>query len=90
MGFAGRPVPSRLGSDHELEYLTGAMGSTGRGIVELTIGGSRADRVAEVDRYMELARAAQNGYTDGTSGVTVTPTQDNVNDRQLDVTIAND
>lgn len=58
VGDRGRPVPSRLGTDAELEYLVSAMGSTGRGIVELTIGGSRADRVAEVDRYME-ARAAR-------------------------------
>jgi len=63
VGDRGRPVPSRLGSDHELEYLAGVMGSTGRGIVELTIGGSRADRVAEVDRYMELARAARRPVT---------------------------
>jgi N-acyl-D-aspartate/D-glutamate deacylase len=63
VGDRGRPVPSRLGTDHELEYLAGAMGSTGRGIVELTIGGSRADRVAEVDRYMELARAARRPVT---------------------------
>jgi N-acyl-D-aspartate/D-glutamate deacylase len=39
------------------------MGSTGRGIVELTIGGSRPDRVAEVDRYMELARASGRPVT---------------------------
>jgi N-acyl-D-aspartate/D-glutamate deacylase len=39
------------------------MGSTGRGIVELTVGGSRPDRVAEVDRYMELARAAGRPVT---------------------------
>jgi N-acyl-D-amino-acid deacylase len=63
VGDRGRPVPSRLGTDHELEYLAGAMGSTGRGIVELTIGGSRPDRVAEVDRYMELARAARRPVT---------------------------
>jgi N-acyl-D-aspartate/D-glutamate deacylase len=63
VGDRGRPVPSRLGTDHELEYLAGAMGSTGRGIVELTIGGSRSDRVAEVDRYMELARAARRPVT---------------------------
>ena len=63
VGDRGRPVPSRLGTDHELEYLAGVMGSSGRGIVELTIGGSRADRVAEVDRYMELARAAGRPVT---------------------------
>ncbi len=63
VGDRGRPVPSRLGTDHELEYLAGVMGSTGRGIVELTIGGSRADRVVEVDRYMELARAARRPVT---------------------------
>jgi N-acyl-D-amino-acid deacylase len=63
VGDRGRPVPSRLAADRELEYLAGAMGSTGRGIVELTIGGSRSDRVAEVDRYVELARAAQRPVT---------------------------
>ncbi len=46
-----------------MERLARAMGSTGRGIVELTIGGSRRDRVAEVDRYMELARAAGRPVT---------------------------
>src|SRR5262245_60318996 len=46
-----------------MEYLAAAMGSTGRGIVELTIGGSRPDRVAEVDRYMELARASGRPVT---------------------------
>jgi len=56
-------VPSRLGTDHEMEYLAAAMGSTGRGIVELTIGGSRPDRVAEVDRYAELARASGRPVT---------------------------
>jgi N-acyl-D-aspartate/D-glutamate deacylase len=63
VGDRGRPVPSRLATDAELDYLVAAMGSTGRGIVELTIGGSRADRVAEVDRYMELARAARRPVT---------------------------
>jgi N-acyl-D-aspartate/D-glutamate deacylase len=63
VGDRGRPVPSRLGTDHELEYLAGVMGSTGRGIVELTIGGSRQNRVAEVDRYMELARASGRPVT---------------------------
>jgi N-acyl-D-aspartate/D-glutamate deacylase len=63
VGDRGRPVPSRLGTDHELEALVAAMGSTGRGIVELTIGGSRPDRVAEVDRYVELARAARRPVT---------------------------
>ncbi len=63
VGDRGRPVPSRLGTDHELEYLAGVMGSSGRGIVELTIGGSRPNRVAEVDRYMELARAARRPVT---------------------------
>src|SRR5262245_4480812 len=63
VGDRGRPVPSRLATDHELDYLVGAMGSRGRGIVELTIGGSRPNRVAEVDRYMELARAARRPVT---------------------------
>src|ERR1019366_2264334 len=34
------------------------------------------------------AIAAENGYTTGTGGVTVTPAQDGTNDRQLDVTIS--
>jgi N-acyl-D-aspartate/D-glutamate deacylase len=63
VGDRGRPVPSRLGTDAELDYLASAMGSTGRGIVELTVGGSRADRLAEVDRFMELARAARRPVT---------------------------
>src|SRR5678816_3493588 len=36
VGDRGRPVPSRLGTDHELEYLAGVMGSTGRGIVAVS------------------------------------------------------
>src|SRR4029453_17190333 len=44
-------------------YLAGGGGSTGRGILELTIGGSRANRVAEVDRYAELARASRRPVT---------------------------
>jgi N-acyl-D-aspartate/D-glutamate deacylase len=63
VGDRGRPVPSRVGTDGELEHLVAAMGATGRGIVELTIGGSRPDRVAEVDRYAELARAAGRPVT---------------------------
>jgi len=63
VGDRGRPVPSRLASDGEMEHLAAAMGSTGRGIVELTIGGSRPDRVAEVDRYAELARASGRPVT---------------------------
>jgi hypothetical protein len=34
------------------------------------------------------AIAAENGYTAGTGGVTVTPVQDVTNDRQLDVTVS--
>ena len=63
VGDRGRPVPSRLGTDGELEYLVAAMGATGRGIVELTVGGSRRDRVAEVERYAELARASGRPVT---------------------------
>ena len=63
VGDRGRPVPSRLGTDAEMEFLAAAMGSTGRGNVEHTLGGSRPDRVAEVDRYMELARASQRPVT---------------------------
>jgi N-acyl-D-aspartate/D-glutamate deacylase len=63
IGDRGRPVPSRLGTDAEMDYLVAAMGASGRGIVELTIGGSRADRVAEVDRFIELARASGRPVT---------------------------
>lgn len=63
VGDRGRPVPSRLGSEAEMEYLVAAMGSLGRGIVEITVGGSRPDRVAEVDRFAELARASQRPVT---------------------------
>ena len=63
VGDRGRPVPSRLGTERELEFLAAAMGSAGRGIVEVTVGGSRPDRVAEVDRFRALARAAGRPVT---------------------------
>jgi N-acyl-D-amino-acid deacylase len=63
VGDRGRPVPSRLAEERELTRLVAAMGETGRGILELTIGGSRADRVAEVDRFAELARASGRPIT---------------------------
>ena len=58
VGDRGRPVPSRLAHDDELTRLVAVMGSTGRGVLELTIGGTREDRIAEVDRFAELARAS--------------------------------
>jgi N-acyl-D-aspartate/D-glutamate deacylase len=63
VGDRGRPVPSRLAHDDELTSLARAMGASGRGIVELTIGGTRPNRVAEVDRFAELARAAARPVT---------------------------
>ncbi len=63
VGDRGRPVPSRLGEEQELTRLCAAMGQTGRGILELTIGGTRADRVAEVERFAELARAGGRPVT---------------------------
>lgn len=63
VGDRGRPVPSRVSSDEELERLVAAMGDTGRGIVEITMGGTRPSRLAEVDRYIELARAARRPVT---------------------------
>src|SRR4030095_3960687 len=63
VGDRGRPVPSRLGSEHELEYRAAARGWAGGGILGLRIGGSRANRVAEVDRYAELARASRRPVT---------------------------
>ncbi|MGH7278015.1 MAG: N-acyl-D-amino-acid deacylase family protein [Candidatus Rokuibacteriota bacterium] len=56
VGDRGRPVPSRLADDAELDRLVAAMGATGRGVLELTIGGTRPDRPAEVDRFAALAR----------------------------------
>jgi N-acyl-D-aspartate/D-glutamate deacylase len=63
VGDRGRPVPSRLAHDDELTSLAGVMGASGRGIIELTIGGTRPDRLAEVDRFAELARAARRPVT---------------------------
>jgi len=63
VGSRGRPVPSRLAEERELTRLSAAMGESGRGILELTIGGSRPDRVAEIDRFAELARASGRPVT---------------------------
>jgi len=63
VGDRGRPVPSRLAEERELTRLVAAMGETGRGILELTVGGTRADRVAEIDRFAELARAGGRPVT---------------------------
>jgi N-acyl-D-aspartate/D-glutamate deacylase len=63
VGDRGRAVPSRLAEERELTRLVAAMGETGRGILELTIGGSRVDRVAEIDRFAELARAGGRPVT---------------------------
>src|SRR5712691_3929911 len=56
VGGRGRPVPSRVAEEQELTRLVAAMGETGRGILEVTIGGTRPDRVAEIDRFVELYR----------------------------------
>jgi N-acyl-D-aspartate/D-glutamate deacylase len=63
VGDRGRPVPSRLAHDDELTRLVRVMGASGRGILELTIGGTRPDRLAEIDRFAELARAANRPVT---------------------------
>lgn len=63
VGDRGRPVPSRLADEAELNRLMAAMGETGRGILELTIGGTRPDRIAEIDRFVELARAGRRAVT---------------------------
>jgi N-acyl-D-aspartate/D-glutamate deacylase len=63
VGDRGRPVPSRLAADAELTRLVEIMGSTGQGVLELTIGGTRPDRVAEIDRFAELARAGRRPVT---------------------------
>ena len=56
-------MPSRLATDEEMNELAAAMGDSGQGVMEITIGGSRPDRVAEVDRFVELARAARRPIT---------------------------
>ena len=56
-------LPSRLAHEDELTSLVRTMGASGRGILELTIGGTRPDRLAEVDRFAELARAANRPVT---------------------------
>ena len=63
VGAKGRPVPSRLATDEEMNELAAAMGDSGRGVMEITIGDSRPDRVAEVDRFVELAHAARRPIT---------------------------
>ncbi|MBI4611129.1 MAG: amidohydrolase family protein [Candidatus Rokubacteria bacterium] len=63
VGDRGRPVPTRLATEDELTRLVALMGETRRGILELTIGGTRPDRVAEIDRFVELARAARRPVT---------------------------
>ena len=63
VGAKGRPVPSRLATDEEVNQLAAAMGDSGRGVMEITIGGTRPDRVAEVDRFVELAHAARRPIT---------------------------
>jgi N-acyl-D-aspartate/D-glutamate deacylase len=63
VGDRGRPVPSRLAHEDELTHLVTAMGESGRGILELTIGGSRPDRVGEIGRFAELARASGRPIT---------------------------
>jgi len=63
VGAKGRPVPSRLATDEEMNQLAAAMGDSGRGVMEITIGGTRPDRVAEVDRFVELAHAARRPIT---------------------------
>jgi N-acyl-D-aspartate/D-glutamate deacylase len=63
VGDRGRPVPSRLAHEDELTSLVRTMGASGRGILELTIGGTRPDRMAEIDRFAELARAADRPVT---------------------------
>ncbi len=63
VGDRGRPVPSRVAAESELAGLAAAMGETGRGILELTIGGARPDRLAEVDRFVELARGSGRPVT---------------------------
>jgi N-acyl-D-aspartate/D-glutamate deacylase len=63
VGAKGRPVPSRLATDEEIDQLAAAMGDSKRGVMEITIGGTRPDRVAEVDRFVELAHAARRPIT---------------------------
>jgi N-acyl-D-aspartate/D-glutamate deacylase len=63
VGDRGRPVPARQAQDHEIDRLVAAMGETGRGILEITIGGTRPDRLAEIDRFVELYRVGRRPVT---------------------------
>jgi len=50
-GFGGRPVPSRLATFDEIDALVEAMASSGRGIMQATIG-----KTLFHDEFIELAR----------------------------------
>ncbi len=51
VGWAGRPVPSRAASLHEIETLAGTLGDAGRGLMQATLGpGLFLDEFAGIQR----------------------------------------
>jgi hypothetical protein len=63
VGDRGRPVPSRLAHEDDLTSLVRTMGASGRGIPEPDHRRHPPDRLAEVDRFAELARAGDRPVT---------------------------
>ncbi len=53
VGFAGKPVPSRLAQPEEFIALARALGATGRGILQMTVG--PGDFLAELQELAEVS-----------------------------------
>lgn len=57
IGYEGRPVPSRLAADSEMQRLAEVMGEIGRGIMQVSAGGE-----IRFDHYAALAEATGNNF----------------------------